>query len=535
MFRSIIPCMLLCVPSYAQPQLLRLESSDGSPFDQFGSAIDVDDQTIVVGADYADPHGAFSGTAYLFDRLSGQQLVQLVPSIGGASAVFGFSVGIHGERVVVGSRSDSAFLFERSTGNQLAVLVGSGITGGENFGEAVDVDGATVIAGAIWDNGGAASTGSAFLFDSASGAQTHKLSASDGSFGDRFGLAVAVGGTSAIVGAPYDDDGIADSGSAYLFDLTTGLQTHKLVAPIPEQFSRFGRTVAVSSTRAVVGAADDHTTSGHFGAAYLYDVATGSLIAKLLPESPGVFSEFGHSVAILDSVVAVGSHGRTDYNGYKCGAVFLFDANTGVQIGKVLPGDGAAEDFFGSSVAIQGATLVVGATGDNGNSQQSGTAYVFDVSASLGNQGYIYCSGDGSFGACPCSNDTVTGEGCLNSTHKGARLRVGGNAFVSSDTLQFVASQIPNNNPGLLLRGDNVIHTIVGDGKLCTGGAGQRSQVQLATGGTTAFTHFNGAPFAAVSNVGAETHFQFWYRDPANPCTGAGFNFSNAWTVTYLP
>ncbi len=51
----------------------------------------------------------------------------------------------------------------------------------------------------------------------------------------------------------------------------------------------------------------------------------------------------------------------------KCesGSAYLFDTTTGDQIAKLLPDDGAAIDFFGHSVAISGATAIVGAAWDD--------------------------------------------------------------------------------------------------------------------------------------------------------------------------
>ncbi|MCH8153112.1 MAG: FG-GAP repeat protein, partial [Planctomycetes bacterium] len=52
---------------------------------------------------------------------------------------------------------------------------------------------------------------------------------------------------------------------------------------------------------------------------------------------------------------------------------------TGRQIAKLLPNDGAADDAFGHSVAISGATAIVGAAFDDDNGDNSGTAYLFDA------------------------------------------------------------------------------------------------------------------------------------------------------------
>ncbi|MFT7486705.1 MAG: hypothetical protein ACI9F9_002561, partial [Candidatus Paceibacteria bacterium] len=54
--------------------------------------------------------------------------------------------------------------------------------------------------------------------------------------------------------------------------------------------------------------------------------------------------------------------------------------------------------------------------------------------------------------------------------------------------------------------------------------------------GTTTFTDFQGSPFGNSGyGLGFPTNYQFWYRDPGNTCTGSGFNFTNAWTTSWLP
>jgi len=151
------------------------------------------------------------------------------------------------------------------------------------------------------------------------------------------------------------------------------------------------------------------------------------------------------------------------------------------------------------------------------------------------NVGNAYCFGDGSGAVCPCAAFGGPGEGCANSSGGGATLTATGGACLLIDTLEFEVTGVPGAKPSLLLRGDNPIASLVGDGLLCTAGGSQRSQVQVTVAGATTFTDFGGQPFGAVANVGAPTNFQCWYRDPEGACTGAGFNFSNAWTVTYQP
>lgn len=93
---------------------------------------------------------------------------------------------------------------------------------------------------------------------------------------------------------------------------------------------------------------------------------------------------------------------------------------------------------------------------------------------------------------------------------------------------------------GLILRGSQQLNdglgVPVGDGLLCTSGSSARSQVQLCTVTSTVYTDFQGQPFGAPSyGPGVAANYQSWFRDQWGACSGAGFNFSNAWTVTWQP
>jgi hypothetical protein len=162
-----------------------------------------------------------------------------------------------------------------------------------------------------------------------------------------------------------------------------------------------------------------------------------------------------------------------------------------------------------------------------------------DQGTSCSNSGSAYCFGDGTGTVCPCSNPGALGEGCANSTGSGATLSATGCADLFVDTLLFNISGVNGAKPGLLLRGDNQLSggngNPIGDGLICAGGASNRSQVQVSVGGMATFTDWNGAGFGSVANLGSPTNFQYWYRDPQGSSCGTGFNFSNAWTVTYTP
>ena len=118
---------------------------------------------------------------------------------------------------------------------------------------------------------------------------------------DTFGYSVAVSGTVAVVGANRDSPGgVAQAGSAYVFDTATGSLIATLNNPDPTTNDYFDFRVAVSGTTAVVGTnSDDPGGIGDAGTAYVFNTATGSLIATLNNPDPAASDHFGYSVAVL--------------------------------------------------------------------------------------------------------------------------------------------------------------------------------------------------------------------------------------------
>ncbi|MCZ6611586.1 MAG: FG-GAP repeat protein [Planctomycetota bacterium] len=161
-----------------------------------------------------------------------------------------------------------------------------------------------------------------------------------------------------------------------------GDQLAKLLADDGAAFDIFGISVAISGATAIVGAYLNDDNGAESGSAYLFDTTTGRQIAKLLPDDGAADDRFGRSVAIRGATAIVEAFGDDD-NGAWSGSAYLFDTTTGKQIAKLLPDDGAAGggDRFGISVAIRGGTAIVGAYHDDDNGSLSGSAYLFDSAA----------------------------------------------------------------------------------------------------------------------------------------------------------
>ena len=184
------------------------------------------------------------------------------------------------------------------------------------------------------------------------GAELHKLTASDGAVGDQFGESVAISGNYAIVGAAKNDDDGTNSGSAYIFDVTTGNQLHKLTASDGAETDYFGYSVAISGNYAIVAAKYKDDNGSNSGSAYIFDVTTGNQLHKLTASDGAESDYFGYSVAISGNYAIVGANGDDNDNGIDSGSAYIFDVTTGTQLHKLIASDGAASDYFGYSVAI---------------------------------------------------------------------------------------------------------------------------------------------------------------------------------------
>jgi len=358
----------------------KLTSSDPAAGDRFGESVAISGNTALVGAYRDDDKGTNSGSAYLFDVTTGNQIAKLTASDTDAGDFFGSSVALSGNTALVGAfldddggnRSGSAYLFDVTTGNQIAKLTASDADAGDSFGWSVAISGNTALVGAFGDGGEGNRSGSAYLFDVATGNQIAKLNASDAAAHDFFGRSVAISGNTALVGAYGNDDGGDESGSAYLFDVTTGNQIAKLNASDAAARDWFGRSVAISGNTALVGASgDDDGGSYPAGSAYLFDVTTGNQIAKLTASDADEYDRFGWSVAISGNTALIGADSDDDYSG----SAYLFDVTTGNQIAKLTASDADAFEFFGTSVAISSNTALVGAVRDGA---WSGSVYLFE-------------------------------------------------------------------------------------------------------------------------------------------------------------
>jgi hypothetical protein len=323
---------------------------------------------------------------------------------------FGYAVGISGKYAIAtayqeddagGVQSGKAYILDVSTGNLIFIIDnpnGYNTSASDYFGTAAAISGNYAIVGTYSeDDIGGLTSGKAYIYKTTNGTWSdtillHTLDnpgAYSTNSGDYFGHSVAISGNYAIVGAYFEDDaGGANSGKAYIFDVTTGALVHTLDNPNAYATSaedRFGVSVAISGNYVVVGAYAEDDTGSSSGKAYIFDVLTGDLVHTLDNPNPSGTSAndwFGYAVAISGNYAIVGAYGE-DVGGSNSGSAYIFDVTTGLLLHTLNNPNSystSADDQFGEYVAMDGNYAVVGAKyEDTAKGLSNGTVYVFDV------------------------------------------------------------------------------------------------------------------------------------------------------------
>ncbi|MBL9170912.1 MAG: alpha/beta fold hydrolase [Verrucomicrobiales bacterium] len=380
------------------------------------------------------------------------QQAYLKPAVVGttqADDIFGASVAVSGDTVVVGASGESSSTTGvNSTPNEMAYGSGAAYV--------------FVRSAGVW-------TQQAYLKAAVVGTKQ---------VGDRFGLSVAVSGDTVVVGAPGEDSDTTGvnstanemaygSGAAYVFVRSAGVWTQQAylkpaAVGTTQEHDAFGTSVAVSGDTVVVGAPGESSSTtgvnstpneilreggGFFGAAYVFVRSAGlwTQQAYLKPAAVGTTQEndaFGASVAVSGDTVVVGAAGEDSdttgvnstpndsWSSFNSGAAYVFVRSAGVwtqqaYLKSAAVGTTQERDAFGASVAVSGDTVVVGAHGESSSTtgvnstpdkkaSASGAAYVFVRSAGLWTQqAYLkpaavgITQGGDFFGAVAVSGDMV--------------------------------------------------------------------------------------------------------------------------------
>lgn len=375
----------LAAPAWGQMinEEFKITPSDGAHLDRFGMSVATEDGVLAVGSFTDDDRGVDSGSVYLFDAATKAQLLKWVPNGLRKDDWFGNPVAMGDGLVAAGALgadnngrdSGAVYVLDVSTGTTRFKLLASDGAPNDNFGYSLAIGGGYIIVGARRNNNGSG-LGSVYVFDSETGVQLMKLVPSDGAKGGSFGSSVAIADGVIAVGAQIaGESGSTLVGAAYLIDAATGIEFAKLLPDEGSISSFFGNSIALGNGVVAVGAyKENHYNRSFVGSVYLFRVATGELIAELIPSEDSGSFRLGTSVAIEHGIVVAG-----------CNAVqgYLYHTATGVNIARFGPRAGEPSGTFGRSIDIDEGVIIAGVNLDEVDGIQSGSAIVFDARGCL--------------------------------------------------------------------------------------------------------------------------------------------------------
>jgi hypothetical protein len=267
----------------------KLTASDGALGDHFGRSVCISGPYAIVGAPSRHEPARESGSAYVFERRGDRkwrQQAKLIASDADEMDHFGESVSIDGDYALVGahyndSDSGSAYVFKRTdtAWTEQARLTAPDRAVGDFFGISVSVKGDWAIVGASGGDDKGINSGAVYAFQQVGSAWENKvkLTASDGTDGDQFGMSVAIDGDYCAVGALLAAEDASDGpgpGSAYLFRFDGGgwKETATLAALRGAPGDYFGTSVSIDAEEIVVGAPRAAGGSDGSGCVYVFGI-----------------------------------------------------------------------------------------------------------------------------------------------------------------------------------------------------------------------------------------------------------------------
>lgn len=316
---------------------------------------------------------------------------------------FGWALATFGDNVLAGaphnlagpSGTGHAHLFNASTGSLQTTFGNPTPNVIDNFGFSVAETGNNILIGAPADGTNNNPGGAAYLFDSSGGLlqtylnPTPDIAASPGVFG----WSVAMAGNNVFVGDPADGAEGPDAGAVYRFD-TAGNLLNTIPNPSGNDYEYFGYSLSTVGDNILAGATTKHESG--VGSAYLMDV-DGTVLQTFQSPTGAQGEHFGYYVESFGDNVLVSAPGNQKGWSVTPGAVYLFDSEDGSLLRTFLNPTPEPGEHFGTSVAMVGDNVLIGAALDNTTVPSGGAAYLFDGSTGDLMHTFLSPAGSGSF------------------------------------------------------------------------------------------------------------------------------------------
>ncbi|MAE60521.1 MAG: hypothetical protein CMJ49_04090 [Planctomycetaceae bacterium] len=246
--------------------------------DRFGYAVAFDGNHVLIGEPADMTQGSFVGRAQLINASTGAVIHTFDDPSATTADQFGNAVAIDRNYILISDHSDDTYglnvgrahLFDAASGNLLRTFDDPNVTTADQFGYDVAIDGDHVLISDLYDDTDGPNAGRVHLFDAVTGNRLHTFQDPTPTALDTFGIAVAIDGNYVLIGDYADDTHGNNVGQAHLFDATTGAFLQTFNDPTVTTEDHFGISVAIDGDRVLIGARWDDTQGTNVGQAHLF-------------------------------------------------------------------------------------------------------------------------------------------------------------------------------------------------------------------------------------------------------------------------
>ena len=377
--KIVIATATACLLSQSRGSIT-VTAPDGAALDRAGSSVAASELYLAVGSPRDDDQGSNSGSVNVYSAVDGSFIRKITPPANSAGDEFGNAIAIDGNDLLVGARFDddggsnagAAYLYDIQTGDLIKKLTSPSPTAGDQFGNAVSIENGNIAISAWLSDSAAAEGGAVFIFNTSNDNSITITAPSAADF-DQFGASVSLSGNQVAIGAPFRDSSETDTGSAYVFSLD-GILVQQFSSPSSTTGANFGSSLSLDQSQLLIGSPGAAGT----GLAYLYDLGPSETRKTINSTDPQDGEKFGTSVSLLPNSFLIGAH-FNDTAANTAGKAYLFDSSVNL-ISELTQPAAKNADFFGFGVSHSSEGILIGVPQRDDAGSSSGGAQYFPKS-----------------------------------------------------------------------------------------------------------------------------------------------------------
>lgn len=408
-----LQCVSAQKPIYQQQLKLIPQAEQGD----YGSAVDIEGDWVMVGAEDASVNGLSSGTVYVYAIDSGTPIFikNIVPSDASNSNQFGNAISIKNSTMVVGAwaragqsggnsifEAGKAYIYEEDQGGtdnwgEVKDLQAPVPAISENFGFSVDISENVIAISGHRNSDLAESAGKVYLYGRNIGGQDNwgfikVITEVDAGENHQFGRWVEVSDDHLAV----TSSNFNNQGKVHIYYKNEGGSNNwghqKTIASDDPASNRFfGDETSLDGDELLIGGLREiNTNFSNTGRAFLHQKDEGGinnwgLVQMFEPTVTESDLEYGNSVDLSGDDIIIGAEEESSTTGNDAGAAYIYHRNQGGSgnwglVNRVFSCDSDDEDELGTAVAIKGGQAIIGADDDSEVVNNAGAAYFFQQS-----------------------------------------------------------------------------------------------------------------------------------------------------------